>query len=67
MSELKPCPCCGSRLSNINSHQSRLMGMWFASAFCMNMLECGLTMETIAASKEKAEELLIERWNRRAE
>jgi Lar family restriction alleviation protein len=66
MEELKPCPFCGGRLSSINIHKGK-HGLYHADAFCLNLIECGISIDAVDVDRSRAEEKLIEHWNRRAE
>lgn len=66
MDKLKPCPFCGGELSTIDIRKDR-QGLYHANAFCLNLIECGISIDTVHISKEKAIETLINHWNRRTE
>lgn len=62
MSELLPCPCCGSAAEFDEATGDDFGGHFIA---CTNRL-CGLTTPLMFACGEDPKPLLAERWNRRA-
>lgn len=64
MSDLKPCPFCGSTNVKIYS--------WQDGGICVKCLECHCQTQahsdynTVEAKKESAYEIVVKAWNRRA-
>lgn len=61
MTELKPCPFCGSTKNSVV--RSKYDDGWYAEIKC----KCGADMKFWALKKSWAEETVTEAWNRRAD
>lgn len=66
MSDLKPCPFCGSEAVLNHSHMITATGQYLANVKCS---ECGIASRVVWStdSPEEAVKEAIEAWNRRTE